>query len=159
MGQNAFAIQNSKKSQRVIKKIKSIIIIIIYLFTTIFLKFYLSCFSVSAQLKHTQYPITRDQTIFPFQPFSLSISLSLLHCHISSSDFLSLTKIFSPSFNVPLDPSLPKSLLSSFPPPGFQLSHLLCDMQMHMRLSSLDGCIDFSNFVFSRDLSDGNPTR
>ena len=53
MGQNAFAIQNSKKSQQVIKKIKSIIIIIIYLFTTIFLKFYLSWFSVSAELKHT----------------------------------------------------------------------------------------------------------
>ena len=118
----------------------------------------LFCFSTAKTYIVPHYSRSDDISFSTFES-SLSISLSLLHCHISSSDFLSLTKIFSPSFNVPLDPSLPKSLLSSFPPPGFQLSHLLCDMQMHMRLSSLDGCIDFSNFVFSRDLSDGNPTR
>ena len=60
--------------------------------------------------------------IFSVQPFPLPFFQS----HVSSSDFLNLAQVFSPSFDNPLNPSLPEWLFSSSPFPPFYHSHSFC---------------------------------
>ena len=73
----------------------------------------------------------------PRRYFLFSFSLSLFKCHVLSSDFLNLAKIFSPSSNVPLDPPLSKWLFSSFFCPLFQHSHSF----------RCDTCCDICSFI------------